>query len=863
MKIKDIIKSDKDRLFIVDPECFIVFTGDSLDDEKPFIRIGNWIDLPAEIIPLIENIIITDNIAGNPAFEQFNIDIEQDRSNKYIGIEHIVKEFLDFQKLFFLDIQSASIVNIEKDIPELPEKTTSNNQYIGVFYRDSNFRILHNNREIFNLREVEKEYLDYNGIHDIISEKYRLSNSYNGDGLVILDKSPMFYSNNTFLSYFLPGKYFDEFSKLNIDPLNITHVLFPSNNFTNLIKFLNWKRENRGEVNIYSDYHDELILIKKFFSHNRINISSFSSLNKSISQNLTVTNYRDTLNIKLTYNSISPDNEKLSIAYIRDSRDIEKIIKENPHAFFIEYSVYEKTNLLFKSSPSPIVIIDDGNKNISKVTALDTIVLNPGQQYSIKKYKDIHQIYNDIKIDDEIIEMLNSNQLDQLKLITDGTGKSLKGNLHEHVKLFNILSLIRLSLFNTRSRPVLRELRNLYGELHQKIDYTVLRNNSWDLKIELQFFSDSIFQFIIPEARNNDLAFKDEILINENPHPQEAGAASEIGNSLTDRDQYRRILKDRVRLIQLLDLYIKKLDLQWANNRIKNLSRKINQRINIFMNNNFDPETFQHEINKIVPKLQKAENKQTALKETLKVPARKETEDISTVQKNKYEEKVSPEDKENDDVKTRIETNDKSIENDDVPETMPGRLKNKLIAAVSLGVIASVILIIIFFSGDDSSISKTGDDKFIEENLKSTEEIVKEERELEKSYSKLRKKHNFSINDTDIHNYANKIALKNGYNKITITNAKNKNPHWIYPLNVFTLHDGEKAIVNKRDTLWKISRKKLIKMGIKFYEKAEEVKKADINKRVPLIDEMKINAFKKDHTEMILKLQRELTDGSN
>ena len=60
MELNDIIKNDDDRLFIITPECFIVFTGDSIEDEKPFIRIGNSLSLTPRIIPLIENIIITD-----------------------------------------------------------------------------------------------------------------------------------------------------------------------------------------------------------------------------------------------------------------------------------------------------------------------------------------------------------------------------------------------------------------------------------------------------------------------------------------------------------------------------------------------------------------------------------------------------------------------------------------------------------------------------------------------------------------------------------------------------------------------------------------------------------------------------------
>ena len=114
MELTDIISGYADRLFVVDRECFIVFTGETLNDDIPFIRIGNYNNLPIEIIPLIENIVITDIIMGNPSHEQFNIDVRYMPSNRYIGSKHIVSKYLNFQKIFGLDLKNAHIVDIEK-----------------------------------------------------------------------------------------------------------------------------------------------------------------------------------------------------------------------------------------------------------------------------------------------------------------------------------------------------------------------------------------------------------------------------------------------------------------------------------------------------------------------------------------------------------------------------------------------------------------------------------------------------------------------------------------------------------------------------------------------------------------------------
>ena len=124
MEIKDIIKTDYDRLFIVDPECYIIFTGDSTEDVQPFIRIGNWIDMPVELIPLIENIIITDNIIGNPAHEQFNIDIRYLSTNRYIGSKNIVNKFLDFQKISGLTLKMRQLSILRKIFLSYQKKKT-------------------------------------------------------------------------------------------------------------------------------------------------------------------------------------------------------------------------------------------------------------------------------------------------------------------------------------------------------------------------------------------------------------------------------------------------------------------------------------------------------------------------------------------------------------------------------------------------------------------------------------------------------------------------------------------------------------------------------------------------------------------
>ena len=176
LTLDDIIKTERDRLFVIDRECFIVFTGDSLDDEKPFIRIGTYVDLPVEIIPLVENIVITDTMVGNPAIEQFNIDITYLDTNRFIGSRAIVRRYLEFQKVFGLDLGAAKVVDIDTDIPDISNERLISNRdsFVGIFYKNGNFKIIHNNRDIFNLQEIDREgNQDIARAHDALSEAFR------------------------------------------------------------------------------------------------------------------------------------------------------------------------------------------------------------------------------------------------------------------------------------------------------------------------------------------------------------------------------------------------------------------------------------------------------------------------------------------------------------------------------------------------------------------------------------------------------------------------------------------------------------------------------------------------------------------
>jgi LysM repeat protein len=112
-----------------------------------------------------------------------------------------------------------------------------------------------------------------------------------------------------------------------------------------------------------------------------------------------------------------------------------------------------------------------------------------------------------------------------------------------------------------------------------------------------------------------------------------------------------------------------------------------------------------------------------------------------------------------------------------------------------------------------------------------------------------------AISDGDIYRYANRVALRNGYRELSAINANLKNPDWIYPANTFVMLDETRITVVPGDTLWNISKKKLIEMDLNFYNTVKEIKKASGAGKEELLQKIRIFSFSKKHESIIRSLR--------
>ena len=577
MQITDIIRTNSDRLFIVDTECFIIFTGDSLNDEKPFIRIGTWYDLPVEIIPLVENIIVSDKIIGNPSYEQFNIDIRNLEENRYIGGESILKRFLEYQRIFGLDLRNASLVEIEKDIPALPnqKKISNRNQFIGIFYSDGNIKINQGRENIFDLNAINSDNLSCADILDQISINSKNSDRYKGSGFIILNNNPIFYQKGAFTSYQFPDNYFNDFSTLQIDPNYIRDLLLPSDNLINIADFLKFKNNRNGKIKLYSDNTEEIELIKKIFKNATINNERFTNLHIN-TPDLKVNSYFESPNIKISFSQSGNPGNEISVSFIKSQADVGKILKDKSDMILITYTAYEESALLFKSTVKPVLLIDDGHPNLRKINEAEKIILKTGVQYELKKFDTLDELLNEFKGLDEIKYALeNFDEKNIANLINDQLESG------ESLSVYNILNLLKTLIDHTTDRKKYSALKNIYQSYYQKITFNPDNELRPAIKIIIALYDNTCSTIIAPIQNTYKEKFADafnEDIINERKisHKQ--------------KDTIKRIIEDRERLNRLLKLFYQEISNSPSFNKMKEETSLLKDEIyalRVIYNNDF------------------------------------------------------------------------------------------------------------------------------------------------------------------------------------------------------------------------------------------------------------------------------------
>lgn len=830
MQISDLITKDSDRVFVVDHGCFIIYTGNSLSDTQPFIRIGNWPQMPVQLIDLIENIVITDELTGNPAMEQFNIDIGILSSNRYIGSHFTVKYYLDFQKIFGLDLTNAQIVDTEKDIPEIQGRNVSERgAFIGIFYNDGNFIIKHGSREFFNLSKLSQLAWDSDRIYDQLRQQAQ-PNLYDGFGVVLTGTTPLFYKNNYFASYLFPEKYMHHFAINGVDPAKVTLLIHPSSNYLNAAPFLKWLKKNEGKVTIVSDDKAQLQYVKKLFNSS-IKGVTFSEMNVQ-SGGMTVSTINPGYNIIIDYGTFSA-------AYLRSKTGIDKAIKENVSLFFIAYSVFEESNVLIKSAKKPYVIFDDGNPNVSRVSFSQENTIFADTPARIVPFSDTSaalEYFSTLCDADEVVSLFSAKSKD----FSDKLCEAFQKDVPVYQKC-NLSSFIKYLINISNDRKISSSLEAVI----RKFPQSIINDKPGSLRCDIVVADSAAFITWHPLPETKRPFIPDDVFC-ELP--------SRVHPSPDYQKTYTRIVEDRDRLLKLVSLYTNGKESE-INGRIESLGNSIQTRRELFskgivtteeVDSLHQQQQIEEEAALSSDKKKKLSisrlffNKSAYLREKGKLLEKKASAFYKKLTQGKSKTKGSTAPfTEFGTEKKRMPLPD-NLKRLNSIETFWCGVKALNFKTFSLLAVLLILLIAsgIYFRNGGFSDNNTAliEPEHIEQpqtTVVSNQEVPKNEKilteEISQEYSQdYIARFDITVTPFDTLKYLNMIAVNNGYAPLStnVIDSQKKNPHWIFPGNIFNLPEGGRVEVKYGDSLWKIAELLLTQRSIKYFETIEKISSA-------------------------------------
>jgi hypothetical protein len=842
MSLREIIANEEDRIFAVDSECYIIFTGDSVQDNKPFIRIGNWIDLPAAIIPLTENIIITDSMTGNPSHEQFNIDIKYLPTNRYIGSHRALERYLDFQKAFGLNLHTASVVDAE-EVPEISKMNVSDREsFIGVFYRNGNFKVMHKGIDIFDLSETTSNAPSDNRINDRLSSQAK-TRRYAGTGFVIAGKTPMFYRANNFASYLFPHEYFASFHALGINPKQIETILYPSENFLHLGRFLKWKHARGTKLSLFCDT-EETAMLKALFEKAKITDAPFAGMKHEVSPGFSVSAISKTSSIRMEIEHPS-SGKRIRSLFIKGAGDIKYAAKEKLDIIIASCRAYSESSAHFRSMSAPVAVIDDGSPASSRIPLLDTVLLRNDMQYDIQPIADDSSFLEKMSLympEDLIFEILKKDPAASEQMCKSGLEKHLSGD--DAVQYFNTLSLLKFLFNATSDRKLSSVLKSNLPSALSSTSRGEVYKMPFTYRIDLLLLNGILYEFAskLMDPSPEDTTLLDDIHSSRN-------ITKTIADPV-DRAFYKKISEDRIRLERLLALFSSSaafradvLELKEAMSRRKEL---------------FTQETLLHPKNEkgFIGRLKQSADKESA------IPSGTDDSGTASAAAGIKNSIAAMRGNQIGDIRTGsvFDGNRNISRGSNKPKGILGRaasVKEKFSALpkkfkISLLIIFTLALAALLTVAGHRKYTSYQINKIKKQAVIETQHKIAEKKRIVETYS-------VTVSEYDIFQYANEIAIKNGYDPIEVKNLKKKNPHWIYPGNIFVLPDNTNITVKERDTLWDIARDRLEDRYVQFFKIYEVLKQKAASGGTldhGMIEKARQFASKEEHQKLLRDLEQ-------
>ncbi|HBE00981.1 MAG: hypothetical protein A2096_10030 [Spirochaetes bacterium GWF1_41_5] len=276
----DFLVNPHNRVFHIDTDCYIIYTGRNLEEDRDFIRIGTTADLSENLAERISHIIVPASYYLGSIFEE-NLCLSSKRSNNYLAFNE--NQFYPSccrasEKIktgtFCLRTPQYQLLPDSYESAgkkETPEQARAREK--RVYFEpmrlekdEFNFKIFYGKEPVFDFQKRLDNDLHRSRNLQNITDHFisRNINYYYERGFMLLSGSLAYYENNKFLLDSVPHNCLKEMIAANIDPCTI-RALFTDQADQEYESLLQYFSFTQKPLTVYTRSEEQFAPLHKLF----------------------------------------------------------------------------------------------------------------------------------------------------------------------------------------------------------------------------------------------------------------------------------------------------------------------------------------------------------------------------------------------------------------------------------------------------------------------------------------------------------------------------------------------------------------------------------------------------------------------
>lgn len=265
-----------DRVFRLDRDCLLVYTGRDPRDARPFLRIGSGQSMPPELLKHIENVVLTEQELGNAAQELSWMKATLaagGESVRYVGSKERVAQMYAYAGLTEMDEEERPPVKVAPYGP-FNSRVETKNKCMILFMATGNIQVSLSSSKLLDFFSYRNQKLNLDREYDLISRALhrRERRAEKGTGFLYtggaaLDRLSLYwFFDGKGLYLHPPENHHYDLLENAIDPSNLVMAMSDSIHAPGFAEFVRRKSVQKETGGLYCHDMEHVSFLKRIYN---------------------------------------------------------------------------------------------------------------------------------------------------------------------------------------------------------------------------------------------------------------------------------------------------------------------------------------------------------------------------------------------------------------------------------------------------------------------------------------------------------------------------------------------------------------------------------------------------------------------